>query len=617
MNLTQSPQHRKIMESTAENVVLQSTDGIDREPFYIEDSHDILFGWYHSTGGESQSDCVAVICSPVGHEYIHSHRSIRHLADRLALQGIPAIRFDYSGVGDSSGADLDPDRWNRWQANIRIVIDRAKQLSGRKRICLIGIRLGATLAAMVTSETHVDLLVLWNVCISGRRYLREIQAIALTAGQSVDSAVDSLESAGFVMSASTIEALQKVNLLDLEFKVNGRILVMGRDDLAPDKSLSNYLTERGVGHDYMNAPGFADMMAEPQFTVVPTTAIASIANWAIRRCEHQGAQLPRGAQPEQQSSFTFVGKSDTALTIEELCCRQGRGSSLFGILSRPRTTVNNLPVILFFNAGCVHHVGPNRLYVTLARKLAFLGFISYRFDLEGIGDSIAGSSVRENHPYPATAGANAQSTLEYLKVKFGYERFILLGLCSGAHTAFHAGLDVEDTEIPEVILINPLTFHWQDGMSLETTRRFNDMSHYKGSLRKPARWLKLLRGNANLVAIIGVLKSYLLVSLNSFRVSVEEILWSKASTRLSEDLQKLFAMRRMVTFYIADSDPGRDILMADAKRTATKALKAGKMSISILTGADHTFSRLASRMELTEKVAESLAQRYRQDGKPQ
>jgi hypothetical protein len=35
----------------------------------------------------------------VGHEYTRAHCSLRHLADRLALAGMPALRFDYHGIG--------------------------------------------------------------------------------------------------------------------------------------------------------------------------------------------------------------------------------------------------------------------------------------------------------------------------------------------------------------------------------------------------------------------------------------------------------------------------------------------------------------------------------------
>ena len=165
-----------MISGPAENLSMR----VDREPVYFDDGPNAFFGWYHTANAVPQRDCVAVICSPIGFEYAHSHRSVRHLADRLAQYGIPAVRFDYHGTGDSLGTDLDADRWQCWLGNIKTAIRRAREISGRKRICLLGVRLGATLAAVYASESQVDFLVLWNPCISGRRYLREIQAIALT-----------------------------------------------------------------------------------------------------------------------------------------------------------------------------------------------------------------------------------------------------------------------------------------------------------------------------------------------------------------------------------------------------------------------------------------------------
>jgi len=112
---------------------------VERRPLYFEQSRargaeGPIFGWYHSTPAALQSDCVAVLCGPLGHEYTRSHRTMRHLADRLAERGIPALRFDYHGTGDSPGAELDADRVPYWQASIRAAIRQARAVSGRERV---------------------------------------------------------------------------------------------------------------------------------------------------------------------------------------------------------------------------------------------------------------------------------------------------------------------------------------------------------------------------------------------------------------------------------------------------------------------------------------------------
>src|ERR1044072_1198890 len=59
-----------------------------------------------------------------------------------------------------------------------------------------------------------------------------------------------------------------------------------------------------------------------------------------------------------------------------------------GILTH-RQKNEERPTIVFFNAGMIHRIGPNRIHVKLARKLSNEGYDVFRFDLGGQGDSIA------------------------------------------------------------------------------------------------------------------------------------------------------------------------------------------------------------------------------------
>src|SRR5215475_8484677 len=80
-----------------------------------------LFGWFHAARADSAPIGV-VICNPFGDEAIRTHRSMRHLAEAAAGLGIPTLRFDYDGAGNSAGHDLDPERLREWLASIRWAI---------------------------------------------------------------------------------------------------------------------------------------------------------------------------------------------------------------------------------------------------------------------------------------------------------------------------------------------------------------------------------------------------------------------------------------------------------------------------------------------------------------
>jgi hypothetical protein len=58
----------------------------------------------------------------------------------------------------------------------------------------------------------------------------------------------------------------------------------------------------------------------------------------------------------------------------------GKDRDLVGVVTNPAAAEvhSKLPAFLLLNAGSVHHVGPNRLYVKIARRLASLGFVIAR-----------------------------------------------------------------------------------------------------------------------------------------------------------------------------------------------------------------------------------------------
>ena len=573
-----------------------------REALYLGEGEGSFFGWYHAEEAAAPADRVAVICGPLGHEYTRAHRTLRHLADRLARAGIPALRFDYHGIGDSAGSDLDQDRVATWLGNIELAVERARALSGRASVVLIGVRLGASLAALASRALEIDDLVLWNPALKGKAYVRELQAIAASAARATTVVEGALESAGSVMTAQTLESVRAIDLVATPPAAR-RVLVVGRDDVAPDTTLVELLLKEGIAAEYVRLPGWSAMMAEHQFTVVPEEALAIIVDRVGAR---SAPAAPRGEAAVAANCARFhVPSPGGAVKIEEQWCRFGADKHLVGVLSRA-TPAKDRPAVVIFNAGAVHRVGPNRVGVTLAREFAAAGFACLRFDLEGIGDSVLRAPGRENHPYPDTAIADAKAAFDFLRREFGYTRFIPLGLCSGAHNTFHAGLQLADHSICELVLINPLTFYWEEGMSLDTTRHFEDAIQYKKSMRDPGRWLKLLRGGVNMPRLAQTVVGLALAKLAAQRDALREILSPAAGPRLSRDLRRLLAMNRPLSFFIAEGDPGREILMTGAKRTAMRALRSGQIAVEMIPDADHTFSQLKPRAELVRRLKAHL-----------
>ncbi len=114
-------------------------------------------------------------------------------------------------------------------------------------------------------------------------------------------------------------------------------------------------------------------------------------------------------------------------------------SGLFGILTCPQANLKNTGFI-FLNSGLLHRVGPFRLYVDIARRIATSGFPSIRLDLAGKGDSDAlpGVSLADANV------ANLSAACRKLSEETGVQKFVIGGLCSGADDALQAGLEIDD-----------------------------------------------------------------------------------------------------------------------------------------------------------------------------
>lgn len=583
---------------------------VRRDALYLGGQDNALFACFHAADQRPTHDCVAVICNPIGYEYVHSHRTVRHLADQFAEAGIPALRFDYHGTGDSPGTDLDPDRLSRWLDDIDVAIAAARSLSGRKQVCLVGLRLGTLLAALVSERSPVDYLVLWSPCASGRRYVREMQALALAMENSGAAAPDVLESAGFCMSLQTQEQLRAIDLLERNLRARERALVLVQDDTKSGAGLADHLKGCGIETDVVEFTGYVDMMAEPQNTVVPGAAVEEIVCWVSRHAARCAVGLaPPNRTLATQANLPFSGADQRALQLTETACRFGEGQSLLGIHCRASTTDSASPTVVFFNSGVVHRVGPNRLYVELARQLAAQGFSTFRCDLEGIGDSVLRQPGRENHSYPATASRDAAAALAFLKEHFGATAFVLTGLCSGAYTSFTAGLSAEEFLINELILINPLTFLWKEGTSLDT-QHFRAVAHYKGTVRRRESWRKLFSGKVNVFNLLNVVRSYLKKQLESYRNIAAERWVPSAAPILSRQLKQLFEQGRKVTLVVASGDPGWDMLTFNARHTAQRAVKSGDLQVYFIAQADHTFTSGSARQRLCAQLRAHLGARY-------
>jgi dienelactone hydrolase len=92
------------------------------------------------------------------------HRMNVHLARRFAAMGIPSIRFDMSGLGDSRRSSGTLPVVEQWVADTRSVMDEAQSQFGCSRFFMVGFCSGAEVAHLVALEDQrLRGIVIWDL----------------------------------------------------------------------------------------------------------------------------------------------------------------------------------------------------------------------------------------------------------------------------------------------------------------------------------------------------------------------------------------------------------------------------------------------------------------------
>lgn len=159
------------------------------EPFFFRREREQLFAMLH--GPKEKANATAFVMShPFGEEKLWSHRVFVSVARALAARGHPVLRFDFVGAGDSTGMTPDTSL-DTHLADLRAAVAELKaRRSGVQRVGLIGLRLGATFAALAAEQEIADgPLVLWDPILDGEAYFQELLRVNLSTQLAVYGAV--------------------------------------------------------------------------------------------------------------------------------------------------------------------------------------------------------------------------------------------------------------------------------------------------------------------------------------------------------------------------------------------------------------------------------------------
>lgn len=535
-----------------------------------------------------------VVVPPFGWEDVCSYRPLRFVAQTLAANGIPALRFDLPGTGNSSGGPLDSGLLKSWIRAVGDAIEQLRLVAGVAQVAVFGIGLGGVLAlSAAASGSDVHAIVLWGTPSSGHAVLHELRAFARMErktsanGAPIPQSVPSFQAGGFLIVPEFERDLETLDLEKLlassafATRVRPRVLLLSRQDLAPDRALLRRLQAAGCAVKEAPGAGFSDMMVAPH-EALPPTATAQIIVDFLRS---KGAATQRPALTVATPALA-LSATIKAEVVESVYTINYASESMFGVLTEPLAATEPSPyLVLLLNAGGVRHIGPNRMWVAIARRWAAAGVASLRLDLCGIGESDGAHNLDISSLYHEQMVEQVEWALDSVRSRLGFRRFAIVGLCAGAFWGFHAAL--RSREIRAAILLNPRLLFWDPQAERRriVQRAARSLVHWED-------WLRVARGGIHREDLKRAVKTVLRrVPSNGAESSTLDQAWEvieRQGTRL--------------TFLFTEGEP---LLreMEDQRQLPPKAHSLVQC-IRIATPAGHTF-----RPQWAQKLAHEVIDR--------
>ena len=558
------------------------------------------FGWFHAARGERR-DAGIVLCPAMAWEALCGYRTFTQLAYALAGLGFDVVRFDYHGTGDAAGGDADPGRVPAWLDSIDGAIAQVKRLAGVSRIGLFGLRLGATLAAVAASRSGgVDALALWAVPPTGRAYVREIRAGAQRNPLIAASNPNDLLAMGSLYTEETLTALQALDCEKVPRAPAPSVLIIGRDDLPIEGPLPARYRALGATVAYEQWPGYAAMIDEPHKAQLDPDIVNRIANWFALSFPPLPAVREIAAPPLEPVEFVTDGVRERAMSF-------GVGQSLFGMLteSLQGPPHKDETGVILLNVAANYRVGPNRMYVKLARGLASAGYRVLRFDLPGIGDSRFEAGFTSETLYNKQSTAEVRAAIDLLMAR-GCKRIWLAGICSGSYVAFNTAH--ADPRVTGQILMNTRLLEWSASsagswQAAMTTAAYKSTSYYKQALFTTGVYARLLRGEIN---VRGIASRFGTLLGARVKRAFNRLLGRGKLEGVLPKMKELSARGTDTLVIMSSHDDGLDYMEFHLGERGSAMRGDPNFRFVMMDDTDHTFSPLASQRQVIQIVRDHL-----------
>jgi pimeloyl-ACP methyl ester carboxylesterase len=220
-------------------------------PTYFGLTHEPLFGVYHASETPRPRHAV-LICQSLGHEYARAQRTCRQLAVSLARAGHPTLRFDYFGSGDSAGRREDATV-ERWREDIVVAAQELLDYSACQRMSVIGLRLGASLAATVPEyPIPLDTLVLWDPVTDGHAFVNDLTLMhrsAIEGDRRLDHEGDR-GLLGYPLSEEFRRQIEDISLMGGLGPERERTIIAASSDRPAYRALNKHLSALGAASEH-------------------------------------------------------------------------------------------------------------------------------------------------------------------------------------------------------------------------------------------------------------------------------------------------------------------------------------------------------------------------------
>ncbi len=462
-----------------------TVQALDLAPLARPVAFEGCFGWLHPAHGPMPRKVGVVIVPGVGRDARCGHKPLRLLAEQLAGAGFATLRYDHPGQGEGLELAEGQDVLEAWTQGVAQAAQALRDATGVAEVVLVGLRLGATLAALAQADAAG--LVLLAPVILGRRWLRELKVAAVLGGTGGRDDGEVFEAEGLSLASDTAARLSGLDLTAIH-ATTPKVLMIAQTEASD--LLGEHL--KGLGADVARAdfPGYDMLFEDAHSNRAPTQVFDRVAAW-LEASFQERATDPR-QPPEAAAELRPPGAVERPVRF---------GEGLAGVLCQPDGDHEPRRAVIFCNTGGDPRVGIGGFAVQASRLLAKKGVASLRFDFAGLGDSPSDAPI---HVYETSRQPDLASAISFLQEE-GFAEVTLVGACAGAYHALAAAR--QDPRVGAVFAINAAKLIWRPGDSLAVGRRDEGKSTaaYKAGFRQAETWMCLLKGQVDVGAVAATL----------------------------------------------------------------------------------------------------------------